>query len=251
MAASGGVHRVRTGDSLVRGSVVATTGASDCTGARGGSGVQQVTGGVKAVGADKRAHPTAGSQAQQAQNAAASRRVTTSPVRPRPPRSTRWTAQQAGSFDKKAFIAAVKAAIEAKSPKTLKEADDYAKSGKAEEVKGDVKGLVGQGKQGQAKDIETATAAEPDTSKAVAKPVTPHDAGQSRAPLRLFREAAPRPSPHLPSRSTSKQASSRRIRRWSDAQVSEEQLAQSNEPDFQKALSDKQDRGRPRRHRTG
>ncbi len=36
-----------------------------------------------------------------------------------------------GTFDKKAFIAAVKAAIEAKSPKTLKEADDYKESGKA------------------------------------------------------------------------------------------------------------------------
>ena len=34
-------------------------------------------------------------------------------------------AQQPGTFDKKAFIAAVKAAIEAKSPKTLKEADNY------------------------------------------------------------------------------------------------------------------------------
>ena len=60
-------------------------------------------------------------------------------------------AQQPGTFDKKAFIAAVKAAIEAKSPKTLKEADDYKKSGKAGEVKGEVKGLVsgGQGRPGQ------------------------------------------------------------------------------------------------------
>ena len=82
-------------------------------------------------------------------------------------------AQQAGSFDKKAFIAAVKAAIEAKSPKTLKEADNYKESGKAGEVKGEVKGLVTQGKEGQAKDIETATEAPPDQSKAVAKPVTP------------------------------------------------------------------------------
>ena len=68
-------------------------------------------------------------------------------------------AQQAGTFDKKAFIAAVKAAIEAKSPKTLKEADNYKESGKAGEVKGEVKGLVTAGKEGQAKDIEAATEA--------------------------------------------------------------------------------------------
>ena len=45
----------------------------------------------------------------------------------------------------------MKAAIEAKSPKTLKEADDYKESGKAGEVKGEVKGLVtaGQGGPGQ------------------------------------------------------------------------------------------------------
>ena len=78
-------------------------------------------------------------------------RPTTSPGRPRRPRSTRWTPSRPGTFDKKAFIAAVKAAIEAKSPKTLKEADDYKESGKAGEVKGEVKGLVtpGQGGAGQ------------------------------------------------------------------------------------------------------
>ena len=83
-------------------------------------------------------------------------------------------AQRPGTFDKKAFIAAVKAAIEAKSPKTLKEADNYKSSGKAGEVKGEVKGLVTQGKEGQAKDIEAATEAPRRTSpRRLPKPVTP------------------------------------------------------------------------------
>jgi hypothetical protein len=148
-------------------------------------------------------------------------------------------AQQAGSFDKKAFIAAVKTAIEAKSPPTLKESDDYAKSGKAGEVKGDVKGLVGQGKQGQAKDIETATAAEPDTSKAIAKPVTPMaPENQSAPPAIPGGGAAPKPAP--PEQLNLEAGKRQANQEMSDAQVSEEQLAQSNEPDFQKALSDKQ-----------
>src|SRR5262249_33245771 len=105
-------------------------------------------------------------------------------------------AQQAGSFDKKAFIAAVKTAIEAKSPKTLKEADDYKEDGKAKEVKGDVKGLVTQGKEGQAKDIEQATAAAPDTSKAVPKEVTPMGPEQPGSTVPIPASGAvPKPAP--------------------------------------------------------
>ena len=200
----------------------------------------QVKGGIKAVGADKRAHPTAASRAQQAQNAAAPPSDDVA-GQAKAAKVDTMDAQQAGSFDKKAFIAAVKTAIEAKSPKTLKEADDYTKSGKAGEVKGDVKGLVGQGKQGQAKDIETATAAEPDTSKAVAKPVTPMaPENQSAPPAIPGGGAAPKPAP--PEQLNLEAGKQQANQEMSDAQVSEEQLAQSNEPEFQKALSDKQTR---------
>ena len=105
-------------------------------------------------------------------------------------------AQRPGSFDKKAFIAAVKAAIEAKSPKTLKEADNYKSSGKAGEVKGDVKGLVTQGKEGQANDIKAATDAPPDQSKAVPKPVTPMGPEQPGQAVPIpATGAVPKPAP--------------------------------------------------------
>jgi hypothetical protein len=110
----------------------------------------RVTGGIKAVSADKRAHPPAASQAEQAQSAALAPSDDAA-GQAKAAKVDTMDAQPAGAFDKKSFIAAVKAAIEAKSPKTLKEADHYAESGKAEGVKDDVKGLVGQGKQGQAK----------------------------------------------------------------------------------------------------
>ena len=144
----------------------------------------------------------------------ARRRPTTWPARPRPRRPTRWTPSRPGTFDKKAFIAAVKTAIEAKSPKSLEEADEYKESGKAGEVKGEVKGLVTQGKEGQAKDIETATDAPPDQSKAVAKEVTPMAAGGRRAGGARSRPPVPCPSPRRPSRSTSRPASTRPTRRW-------------------------------------
>ena len=78
-----------------------------------------------------------------------------------PPRPTRLT-QQAGTFDKKAFIASVKTAIEAKSPKTLKEADEdrwgVGQGGRGQGRRWSRPG--GPGKAGQqARDIEQATAA--------------------------------------------------------------------------------------------
>ncbi len=147
-------------------------------------------------------------------------------------------AQQPGTFDKKAFIAAVKTAIEAKSPKTLKEADDYKESGKAGEVKGEVKGLVTEGKEGQAKDIEAATEAPPDQSKAVPKPVTPmgpEPPGQA-VPIPAT-GAVPKPAPaEQLNLAAGKHEANQEM---ADAEVSETQLAESNEPEFKQALADK------------
>lgn len=131
-----------------------------------------VTTNVKSFATAKRAHPPAAAKAKEAQDAAL---APTDDLtgQAKAAKADTMDAQQAGTFDKVAFIASVKAAIEAKSPKTLKEADNYQESGKAGEVKGEVKGLVSAGKEGQAKDIEAATEAPPDQSTLVPKPVTP------------------------------------------------------------------------------
>ena len=148
-------------------------------------------------------------------------------------------AQQPGAFDRQAFIAAVKAAIEAKSPKTLEEADEYKESGKAGEVKGEVKGLVTSGKEGQAKDIEAATDAPPDQSKAVAKPVIPLAAEQPGAtPAVAAAGAAPKPAPAEQTNLAAGPAEANQ--EMAQGEVTEQQLAQSGEPQFQGALADKQ-----------
>ena len=151
-------------------------------------------------------------------------------------------AQQAGTFDKKAFIASVKAAIEAKSPKTLKEADEYKESGKAGEVKGDVKGLVTQGKEGQAKDIEPRpTAAARTTSKAVPKPVTPMGPEQPGRWRRIpATGAVPKPAPpEQLNLEAGKHAG--RTRRWPRATSARSSSQDSNEPQFEQALADKKE----------
>lgn len=201
-------------------------------------GFAQVAGAIKGVAQSRKAHPPAAAKAQEAQGAAL---PPTDDVagQAKAAKVDAMDAQQPGTFDKQAFIAAVKAAIESKSPKTLEEADEYKKSGKAGQAKGEVKGLVSQGKEGQAKDIEAATEAPPDQSKAVPKPVTPmaqEQAGQAPAVTALGAAPKPAPADQVNLAAGPQQAN----QEMADADVSEQQLAQSNEPEFQQGLKDKQ-----------
>ena len=196
-----------------------------------------VTGKIKATGREKRAHPPAKAKAKEAQDAAVPPSGDVG-SQAKAAKADSMEAQRPGAFDKKAFIAAVKAAIEAKSPKTLKEADNYKSSGKAGEVKGDVKALVSQGKEGQAADIEAATDAPPDQSKAIPKPVTPmgpEPPGQA-VPIPAT-GAVPKPAP---AEQLNLEAGKHEVNaEMADAEVTESQLAESNEPEFEQGLADK------------
>ncbi|MFC9430104.1 hypothetical protein [Streptomyces sp. NPDC056987] len=146
---------------------------------------------------------------------------------------------QPKEFDKDAFIKAVEKAIADKAPKNLDEADRFAGSGKPEEVQAEVRGQVGQGKAGSAEEIATTTAAPPDTSAAVTKEVVPlagdRPPGTPGAP-----DPAGAVPDALPVSATDLSAGPAEVeRRMSDAQVTEPQLKKSNEPAFNKALSEK------------
>ena len=192
---------------------------------------------VKATGKAKRAHPPAKSKSKEAQDAALPPAGDVG-SQAKAAKADTMDAQRPGTFDKKAFIAAVKAAIEAKSPKTLKEADNYKSSGKTAEVKGEVKGLVAEGKQGQAKDIEAATAAAPDQSKAVPKPVTPMGPEQQAPEVPIpATGAVPKPAP--PEQLNLAAGKQQANQEMAEGDVTEPQLAQSNEPQFEEALAGK------------
>lgn len=197
----------------------------------------QVKGNLKGFAKDKKAHPPAASKAKEAQDAALAPADDLS-GQAKAAKADTMDAQQAGTFDKKAFIAAVKTAIEAKAPKTLKEASDPSTS-KAGEVKGEVKGMVTQGKDGASKDIDAATEAPPDQSKAVAKPVTPMaQENPGAAPPIPAAGAVPKPAP---AEQVNLEAGKHEANQeMADANVTDEQLAKSNEPEFQGALADKQ-----------
>ncbi|MFH9672103.1 hypothetical protein ACH4L5_07445 [Streptomyces sp. NPDC017405] len=142
-------------------------------------------------------------------------------------------------FDKDAFIRAVEKAIADKAPKNLDEADKFAGSGKADEVRAEVHGKVGEGRSDSAEQIATTTAAPPDTSAAVPKKVVPmspdRPPGTPPAP-----DAAQAVPDRLPPSATDLSAGPAQVnRRMAAAQVTETQLRTSNEPAFTHALGEK------------
>ncbi|MFD4157079.1 hypothetical protein ACFWR4_30570 [Streptomyces hydrogenans] len=151
----------------------------------------------------------------------------------------KMNAAKPGEFDKAAFVAAVDKAIEAQAPKNLDEADKFSRSGKADKVKDEVDGKVTDGKNTSAKDIETTTKAPPDTSAAKDKPVTPmtpdNAPGNPGAPSAA--DAIPEKQP--PAVTDFSQGPAENDKAMADAEVTEEQLAKGNEPEFDDALKAK------------
>ncbi|HEX2850371.1 MAG TPA: hypothetical protein VHN98_07450 [Acidimicrobiales bacterium] len=143
-----------------------------------------------------------------------------------------------GTFDKKAFIAAVKAAIAKAAPKNLDEADSFAGSGRADAVKGEVSGKVTEGKKTAAQDVVAKEKEPPDQSKSVDKPVTPLEPQKVQHPADLKAgDAMPAKAPpeQLDFRGPKVEADAE----MKDAGVSEQALAKSNEPQLQGALEAK------------
>jgi hypothetical protein len=139
-------------------------------------------------------------------------------------------------FDKDAFVKAVEKAIAEKAPKNLDEADKFGDSGKADEVKAEVEGKVGEGKTDSAEQIADTTAAPPDTSAPDAKQVVPMT--PDRPP---GTPATPDPAKAVPDKlppsATDMSAGPAQVnQQMADATGHREAVEKSNEPTFKKAL---------------
>jgi len=144
--------------------------------------------------------------------------------------------QQPGVFDKKAFVAAVKKAIDAATPKSLEEVEEFKGSGKAGEAKEEVQGLVKGGKKESEKNIKQATDAPPDQSKATPKPVTPMVNDEPGVPPADVGAADAMPKPR-PAQQTDLSGGPAEVdAKMAEAEVTDEQLQKSNEPEFTGAL---------------
>ncbi|MDV6293471.1 DNA/RNA non-specific endonuclease [Rhodococcus aetherivorans] len=185
-----------------------------------------------------KAHPPASKEVGEAQNAAVAP-PDDKEAQAKAAHTVKMDAAKPGGFDKAGFIAAVKAAIAAKAPKNLDEADKFAQSGKADQVKNEVMSKVTGGKQASAREIKDTTEATPDTSAAKDKPVTPLQAPPSppTPPPPDPKLLAPKPAPEEQTRLGAESCAT--DHKMAEAGVTEEQLAKSNEPEFTGALEAK------------
>ncbi|MEV6743701.1 hypothetical protein AB0N21_04755 [Streptomyces sp. NPDC051080] len=151
----------------------------------------------------------------------------------------KMNAAKPGEFNKQAFIDAVNKAIDAQAPKNLDDADKFSKSGKADKIKGEVDGKVKDGKDSSSKDIDTATKAPPDTSAAKDKPVTPMSPDQPPANPGAPAAADAVPAQQPASVTDFSEGPAANDQAMADAEVTEDQLAKGNEPEFDQALSAK------------
>ncbi|MFI8106553.1 hypothetical protein [Streptomyces sp. NPDC086023] len=185
-------------------------------------------------------HPTAASQAKAAQDAAKPP-ADDKEAQAKQAQAGEMGAAKPGTFDKAAFVAAVSAAIAAKAPKTLDEADKFTESGKTDDIKSQVSGQVKAGKEGSAKDITDKTKAAPDPSKAVEKPVTPLP-GQPAPPTLAppdpkAASVAPAPAAQTDLSTGPKETDGM----LAEAKVTPDMLANSNEEQFRQTLDAKKE----------
>ena len=144
-----------------------------------------------------------------------------------------------GVFDEASFIAAVKQAVAASSPKNLDQASDFADKGGGTKMAGAVEGELKDSKQAAEHDIKDTAKKAPDPSKAKKKPVVPlpgHNPGVSLPP-----PGAPgaMPGPVAPGEIDLSAAGAETDALMAGEEVTEPMLLDSEEPQFIAAMGDK------------
>ena len=188
----------------------------------------------------QKAHPPAKAKVAEAQGAAQGP-ANEVPSKAAAAQVDEMSEQKPKGFDKMAFTSAVHVAIEKATPKNMEEVDEFKSSGKAGQIKDQVVGQVTQNKDAAAKDIKATSTAVPDLSKGDAKPVTPMQGETPGSPPRnvVAGDAmpAPKPADQVSLANTKCETDSQ----LGEANVTEEQVTKSNEPQFQDAMAAKKD----------
>ncbi|MBD2534948.1 DUF4157 domain-containing protein [Nostoc flagelliforme FACHB-838] len=205
-------------------------------------GFQAVVGTTKEVAAKQKKHEPAKNKAQEAQSAA---------VPPGNEVDSKAQANQVGEmeqtetpqFDAADFKAKLMERIADVAPKNLEEADNFKNNNKLDSVKGDLSGKVDEEQKASQKPLEEKAKETPDTSGIESKKVTPLSANDPGAPASDIgaEKAAPKPKGQSEVEAPLQQDSKKLDQQMSEANVTEEQLANSNEPEFQGALKAKEE----------
>ncbi|MDZ8030639.1 eCIS core domain-containing protein [Nostoc sp. DedSLP04] len=203
---------------------------------------QAVVGTTKEVAGLEKKHPPANSKAQEAQAAA------------QPPGNevdSKAQANQVGQmqqaptpgFDAAAFKAKLMERIADMAPKNLEEADNFKNNNKLDSVKGDLSGQVKEEQKSSQGQLEEKTKEKPDASGIEAKQVTPLPKNQPGTPPTGVDadKAAPKSKGQGEVEAPLQNDSKKLDQQMKEADITEEQLANSNEPEFQGALAAKKD----------
>ncbi|MFD7237148.1 hypothetical protein ACFWAT_17820 [Streptomyces syringium] len=201
-------------------------------------GFREVTADVAAKKQTMAQHPPAAGESKAAQDAAMAP-PDDKQAQGKAAQAEKMNAAKPGEFDKAGFIKAVNDAIAAQAPKNLDEADKFAESGKADKVREQVDGKVGEGKESSAKDIETTTKAAPDTSAAQEKQVTPMTPDRPPGNPGPPSADAAVPAKQPDAVTDFSEGPKENDKALPDAEITEDQLAKGNEPEFDQALSEK------------
>ena len=197
----------------------------------------QVTGNVKGFAKDKKAHPPAASKAKEAQDAAL---APTDDLagQAKAAKVDTMDAQQAGTLRQEGLHRRGEGGHRgevAEDPQGGRQLQGV-RQGRRGQGRGQGPGHPGQGGPGQGH--RGRHRGPPDQSKAVAKPVTPmaqEQPGQAVAIPAAGAVPKPAPAEQVNLAAGKHQAN----QEMADAEVTEPQLAQSNEPEFEQALADK------------
>jgi hypothetical protein len=212
---------------------------------------QAVTTQVRGANAQARAHAPASQKAAEAAAAAEmpaeeklgkAQDVQTSATAAE---ATAQAAQASGGnapgFDKAAFVTAVKAKIDQLTPSDPKEMENIEGSGVFGDVKSAVDEKVQGGKAAAQGNVDDKIAEEPPVAAVPDKPVTALEENNPGAPPAAIAADGAAPKPRSPDEVETPllEASSSLDGAMESAGVTEEQLANSNEPQFQEALAAK------------
>lgn len=151
--------------------------------------------------------------------------------------------QQPGTFNANAFKQALMEKIAAVIPNNEKDAQNFKDSNQIDSVRQDVSSQVAGEQKQAAQPIEEKAKAAPDTSGVEPKPVTPMQApNPGTAPTDIgAKGAAPKPKTEAEVSDPLKASNQELDQQMAQANLTEDQLKKSNEPQFQEALTAKQE----------
>jgi Domain of unknown function (DUF4157) len=147
--------------------------------------------------------------------------------------------QKPGQFNTAAFKAALIFSINAATPQNLDQADKFKDNNKLGAVKSDLSSQVGNEKKQAAGPIEAKTKEPPKTGGIPDKAVTPLPPPPPGAPPSDIGASQAVPKPKDASEVSMQAGSQSLDQQMTDAKITDEQLAKSNEPEFKAALGDK------------